>query len=360
MTAEIPNFTMGGRYNWRGQPERLIYLGPHHSNGWWHQFAKVDAPDAVWCEVRTSDLAYFEETKGAAPPPPAVVDLQAVQGERERFEAWATHILALAREGEGYVDGYTETVWEAWQAALAATPAEPSAPAPAVPDFDGGGYVGPDGGAPLTRQDRYWYEQGRLAERDPRTHAAPHSPTDSEPAPSVVAAAPAGEAEPMTVAEFFVEAKRLNLTADMLVPQLAKRPEFADCLPGAPAVAAGAQPNLDDLEEEMDEFVALCFQCARYERTSTDWREPAKAIAHRLAATPAQETAAPLPVERDERALFEAFFLASRSNRGAKKRERLLDRLPDGTYQEDHTQRHWWTWQTAIAALSQSGRGDAR
>lgn len=57
-------FVIGGRYNWIGQPERLVYLGHNWSgNGYWHQFAKVDAPNKVWCEVQTSDLERFEETK---------------------------------------------------------------------------------------------------------------------------------------------------------------------------------------------------------------------------------------------------------------------------------------------------------
>lgn len=55
----------GGRYNWIGQPERLVYLGYNRSgNGYWHQFAKVEQPSVVWCEVKTADLEMFEETKG--------------------------------------------------------------------------------------------------------------------------------------------------------------------------------------------------------------------------------------------------------------------------------------------------------
>lgn len=57
---------IGGRYNWIGQAERLIYLGKHFSsNGRWHQFAKVEAPDVVWCEVVEADLSMFEETKNS-------------------------------------------------------------------------------------------------------------------------------------------------------------------------------------------------------------------------------------------------------------------------------------------------------
>ena len=56
----------GGRYNWKGQPERLIYMGTKHYPGdrrTWHQFALVDKPDDCWCEVLDSDLSGFEETK---------------------------------------------------------------------------------------------------------------------------------------------------------------------------------------------------------------------------------------------------------------------------------------------------------
>ena len=56
---------VGGRYNWKGQSERLVYLGRNWSgNGYWHQFAKTDQPSAIWCEVLDSDLCGFEVTKG--------------------------------------------------------------------------------------------------------------------------------------------------------------------------------------------------------------------------------------------------------------------------------------------------------
>lgn len=55
---------IGKNYNWSGQPERLIYLGKNWSgNGYWHQFAKVDSPSTVWCEVTDSELPMIEETK---------------------------------------------------------------------------------------------------------------------------------------------------------------------------------------------------------------------------------------------------------------------------------------------------------
>lgn len=55
---------VGKRYNWRNQKERLVYLGMcEPRNGRWHQFALVDAPTEVWCEVHPGDLHMLEETK---------------------------------------------------------------------------------------------------------------------------------------------------------------------------------------------------------------------------------------------------------------------------------------------------------
>ena len=57
------NMVIGGRYNWKYQPERLIYLGDNLSgNGYWHQFALVENPTEVWCEVKGCDLDSFEES----------------------------------------------------------------------------------------------------------------------------------------------------------------------------------------------------------------------------------------------------------------------------------------------------------
>ena len=58
----------GGRYNWRGQPERLIYVGRNWSgNGYWHQFVKADQLGKVWCEVLDCDLHMLEEPLPATP-----------------------------------------------------------------------------------------------------------------------------------------------------------------------------------------------------------------------------------------------------------------------------------------------------
>ena len=56
---------IGGLYNWKGQPERLVYMGARRYPGdqrTWHQFAKVETPEVCWSEVLTADLANFEET----------------------------------------------------------------------------------------------------------------------------------------------------------------------------------------------------------------------------------------------------------------------------------------------------------
>lgn len=53
----------GGHYNWKNQKERLIYLGENWSgNGYWHQFALVEEPTKVWCEVKDYQLEDFEKT----------------------------------------------------------------------------------------------------------------------------------------------------------------------------------------------------------------------------------------------------------------------------------------------------------
>lgn len=57
------SMVVGGRYNFRNQPERLIYLGKNWSgNGYWHQFKKIDDHRLVWCEITDSDLHMIEET----------------------------------------------------------------------------------------------------------------------------------------------------------------------------------------------------------------------------------------------------------------------------------------------------------
>jgi len=51
---------INGKYNWKSQPERLVYTG---KSGLWHQFSKLGDLDKVWCEVLESDLHMLEETR---------------------------------------------------------------------------------------------------------------------------------------------------------------------------------------------------------------------------------------------------------------------------------------------------------
>lgn len=61
------SMVIGGRYNWKNQPERLKYIGYNWSgNGYWHQF-ELDGKHGVWCEVLDSDLHMLEETPQQAP-----------------------------------------------------------------------------------------------------------------------------------------------------------------------------------------------------------------------------------------------------------------------------------------------------
>jgi hypothetical protein len=55
---------VGNKYKWKCGPEILTYLGYNWSgNGYWHQFALVEKPDEVWCEVLGCDLHMLEEVK---------------------------------------------------------------------------------------------------------------------------------------------------------------------------------------------------------------------------------------------------------------------------------------------------------
>jgi hypothetical protein len=51
--------TIGNHYNWKNQPERLIYRG---KKGSWHQFSLVGKVN-IWCEVLTQDLHMLESTR---------------------------------------------------------------------------------------------------------------------------------------------------------------------------------------------------------------------------------------------------------------------------------------------------------
>lgn len=64
---KLSEMMIGGKYNWVNQPERLVYIGRNWSgNGYWDQFAKIESPSVVWCEILDSDLSMIEETKDAS------------------------------------------------------------------------------------------------------------------------------------------------------------------------------------------------------------------------------------------------------------------------------------------------------
>lgn len=64
----------GEHYNWKNQPERLVYIGrsPERGQGRWHQFEKVDEPGIVWCEVLDSDLHMLEPTQNPDEAPRSI------------------------------------------------------------------------------------------------------------------------------------------------------------------------------------------------------------------------------------------------------------------------------------------------
>lgn len=65
MAELTPNtIKRGGHYNWKNQPERLVYI---RKRGSWHQFRKADDRHGrVWCEVLDEDLHMLEETLNEA------------------------------------------------------------------------------------------------------------------------------------------------------------------------------------------------------------------------------------------------------------------------------------------------------
>ncbi len=51
---------IGGNYKFKGQSEKLKYIGHNWSgNGYWHQFEKI-GEQGVWCELLNSDLHMLE------------------------------------------------------------------------------------------------------------------------------------------------------------------------------------------------------------------------------------------------------------------------------------------------------------
>lgn len=73
MSAQTLHLKIGGRYNWRNQSERLVYIGQALYAGdrrVWHQFEKVDKPGKVWSEVLYSELTRFEQSSEPMTPQP--------------------------------------------------------------------------------------------------------------------------------------------------------------------------------------------------------------------------------------------------------------------------------------------------
>lgn len=65
-TLTVEGLRVGGRYNWKYQEERLTYMGSKMYHGdprGWYQFALVEEPGEVWCEVTAADLHMLEETQ---------------------------------------------------------------------------------------------------------------------------------------------------------------------------------------------------------------------------------------------------------------------------------------------------------
>lgn len=57
---------------------------------------------------------------------------------------------------------------------------------------------------------------------------------------------------------------------------------------------------------------------------------------------------------------FECYFLESRKSKGANRAPTFQRYEHDGTYIDDHTQRHWWTWQQAVNAGRDQGLREAK
>lgn len=80
---------INGRYNWRGQTQRLVYLGVNHDpTGELHRFSLIGGPGKVWCEIRGHDLHMLAE----AAPVDTVVILAIDHPAEVRSKLWALRI----------------------------------------------------------------------------------------------------------------------------------------------------------------------------------------------------------------------------------------------------------------------------
>lgn len=135
----------------------------------------------------------------------------------------------------------------------------------------------------------------------------------------------------MTLDEFFAEAKRIGLTAEVFAAQLAERPEFADCLPLASHTGEAEPVRVGRIDVHAGKVKSFAFE-------QTDIADGEYALYVAAAATPA----APGEVT-DERAAFETDCAA---RHGYPLNTRRRD---DGRYGDYHAQGLWETWQAARA-----------
>jgi hypothetical protein len=56
---ESESLEIGGRYNFKLQPERLIYVGKKRA---WHQFIRIGYGAFMWCELLDREIYLLEET----------------------------------------------------------------------------------------------------------------------------------------------------------------------------------------------------------------------------------------------------------------------------------------------------------
>lgn len=126
---------IGGRYNWKQQPERLVYLGQKWP---WHRFALVESPDMCWCECLDEDLSSFEE-----PAPPSAQQAtgsgQVLTETGPRECLTAAHIALSTCDGEGRVNAANVSaahaqIEHAIGLLAAATQAQPEADREALAD----------------------------------------------------------------------------------------------------------------------------------------------------------------------------------------------------------------------------------
>ena len=56
---EAESLVIGGRYNFKCQPERLIYVGKKRA---WHQFTRIGYDAFIWSSLLGSEICLLEET----------------------------------------------------------------------------------------------------------------------------------------------------------------------------------------------------------------------------------------------------------------------------------------------------------